>query len=83
MIPYLKDEEELDRELSDAKDKIVVVCFTTKSGSGDANTSMEATHNELKDVLFYKVDVEAVEASSLVIQYAPEALPCFIFYKKS
>jgi len=40
MIPYIKDEEELERELSDAKDKIVVVCFTTKVGGGDANTTM-------------------------------------------
>ena len=83
MIPYIKDEEELDRELADAKDKVVVVCLTSKIGNIDANTSMDEQHNEFKDVLFYKIDVEDLESNSLVEKCAPEVVPCFIFYKKS
>jgi len=37
----------------------------------------------LKDVLFYKIDAEDMEASSLVEKYGPETLPCFVFFQKS
>ena len=84
MIPYIKDEEELDRELADAKDKVVLVCLSAGTGGSDnANKTMDEKHNELKDVLFYKVDVEDMESGSLVERCAPEVVPCFIFYRKS
>ena len=41
MIPFIKDEEALERELADAKDRVVVVCLTSKLDRFDANTSID------------------------------------------
>ena len=63
MIPFIKDEEGLDRELSDAKDKVVVVCLTSKSDALISNTSIDEQSNEFKELLFYKIDVEDADSN--------------------
>ena len=84
MIPYIKDEEELERELEEAKERVVLICLTSKLNQScmHMDTSVEEQSNEFKNILFFKVDVEDVESNSLVERCAPEVMPLFIFFKK-
>ena len=46
------------------------------------DTSFEEQNNEFDEIRFFKIDVEDIEASTLVDRFEPEVIPMFVFFRK-